>query len=112
MDPKDPYCWYGSDRQKLDALINEDAGMTEVISEKFPLIKAQVILAVREEMALTVEDCLSRRVRALQLDARESIRVAPRVAAIMAEEMGLPDEWIRDQVERFTELAGYYLLEC
>ena len=44
-------------------------------------------------MARTVEDCLARRTRALQLDARESIRIAPEVATIMAQELGYDKNW-------------------
>jgi len=74
------------------------------------LIKAQVVWAVREEMARTLEDCLSRRIRALQLDARECIRIAPEVAAIMAFELGKDKAWESEQVEAFTRLSTLHLL--
>ena len=42
-----------------------------------PYVEAEVVWAVREEMARTVEDVLARRTRALLLDARASLRAAP-----------------------------------
>ena len=44
---------------------------------------AEVIWAVRHEMARTVEDVLARRLRALFLDARAAVDMAPKVAALM-----------------------------
>ena len=64
----------------------------------------------REEMAQTVEDVLARRVRALFMDARAAIDMAPRVASIMAREMGKDKKWENEQVEEFTRLAKNYIL--
>ena len=61
-------------------------------------------------MARTLEDSLSRRTRALQLDAQEAIRIAPRVAEIMAEEMGYNKNWETKQIQLFNTLAKNYLL--
>lgn len=109
-DLSDPLYWYGSDRMILDELIRKDPEMGEVLSEKLHIYKAQVVWAAREEMARTLEDCLSRRIRALQLDAAESIRIAPRAAKIMAQELGYNKGWIDRQVQEFTDLASKHLL--
>ena len=66
---------------------------------------------MEKEMARTVEDVLSRRTRALFLDARESIRICPEVAAIMAKALGKNEEWIENEVAIFTELANQYVLK-
>ncbi len=109
-DLSDPLYWYGSDRMIIDDMIEKDPEMGEILSEKLHIYKAQVVWAAREEMARTLEDCLSRRIRALQLDARESIRIAPRAAEIMALELGYNKGWIDRQVQEFTHLASGYLL--
>ena len=109
-DLSDPLYWYGSDRNILNEMIRKDPEMGEVLSEKLHIYKAQVVWAAREEMARTLEDCLSRRIRALQLDAGESIRIAPRAAEIMAQELGYNKGWIDRQVQEFTELASDHLL--
>ncbi|MEN8226766.1 MAG: glycerol-3-phosphate dehydrogenase/oxidase [Bacteroidota bacterium] len=110
VDMKNPHYWYGADMKLIKKMIVKDPGMGEVLSEKLHILKAQIVWAIREEMARTLEDCLARRTRALQLDAQESMRIAPRVAEIMAEEMGYNKNWETKQTETFIILAKGYLL--
>ena len=65
--------------------------------------------AVREEMARTVEDVLSRRRRLLLLDAHAAIGAAPAVAELLAKELHKDEAWQHAQVAEFTELARGYL---
>ena len=62
-------------------------------------------------MARTVDDVLSRRTRALILDARAAREAAPGVARLLAEELGRDAGWIEAQVEAFEEVAAGYVLE-
>jgi glycerol-3-phosphate dehydrogenase len=110
--PEDPLQWYGSDRDQLTLLMKEDPGLSEVLSDRVHLQKVQVVWGARKEMARTVEDILARRTRILQLDAREAIRLAPSVAALLAGELGFGRKWEEKQVEEFTRLAGLYLLSA
>lgn len=111
VDHSDPLYWYGSDRQQIDKLIAGDPGMGELISKKLDIIKAQIVWAVRGEMARTLEDCLARRIRIIQLDAGEALSIAPVVASIMAAELGKDMQWENSQVEAFTGLANMALLD-
>ena len=61
-------------------------------------------------MARTVEDVLARRTRALFLNARAALAMAPRVAALMAEELGHDSAWQASQVAAFGNTAKNYLL--
>ena len=61
-------------------------------------------------MARTVEDFLARRTRALFLDAKESIRIAGEVAALMAQALHKDEAWAAAETKRFTILAKEYLL--
>lgn len=106
LDEKDPLYYYGSDAQAVKNL----PGAKETLSEPLGIVKAQVLWAVRTEMAHTVEDVLARRTRALFLDAEEAVRIAPKVAAIMAAETGKDKLWEEEQVRSFHELAQTYLL--
>ncbi len=101
---------YGTDAAHIQALVAAQPELGEYLSVTLNIIKAQVIWAVRAEMARTVEDVLSRRVRALLLDARESIRLAPETARLMAQELNYPATWQQEQVQQFTQLAQGYLL--
>jgi glycerol-3-phosphate dehydrogenase len=69
-----------------------------------------VIWAVREEMARTVEDVLSRRTRALLLGAQASIECAPQVARLMAAELGRDATWEQQTVAQYREVARNYLI--
>ena len=74
---------YGSDEPKILNLIKENPALGEKLSPKFGYTLAEVVWAVREEMALSVEDVLARRVRLLFVDAREAMAAAPKVAETM-----------------------------
>jgi len=101
---------YGSDIPKIKALIGQDPELGKKLHENLPYLKAEVVWAVREEMARTVEDVLARRTRALLLDARASIAIAPEVAAIMAKELGYRRRWQKEQVRLYIEYANGYIL--
>jgi glycerol-3-phosphate dehydrogenase len=58
---------------------------------------------------MSVEDALSRRTRALMLDAKAAIEAAPLVTDMMAKEMGNGEEWIKDQIHNFNVIAKNYL---
>ncbi|MFA5326708.1 MAG: glycerol-3-phosphate dehydrogenase/oxidase [Prolixibacteraceae bacterium] len=102
---------YGSDIPKINAMIGQNPEWGEKLHPDLPYIKAEVVWAVREEMARSVEDVLARRTRALFLNARASIAMAPLVASLMAAEFGYSKEWEDEQVQQYNELAkGYHLL--
>jgi glycerol-3-phosphate dehydrogenase len=64
---------------------------------------------VRHEAAVTVEDVLARRTRALLLDARASMAIAPIVARLMAAELGRDAAWMERQTTEYCRLAAHYL---
>ena len=101
---------YGSDHDGIAALMESDPAMARPISGKYAFTAAEVVWAVRHEMALSVEDVLARRVRLLYLDAAEAIEVAPATARLMAAELGFDREWERRQVEDFTVIAQNYVI--
>ena len=61
-------------------------------------------------MARAVENVLSRRTRALLLGARASIECAPRVARLIAEELGRDEGWERQALVDYCKVAQKYLL--
>ena len=101
---------YGSDAPAIQDLLRDDPRYAECVHEGEPYRVGEVVWSVRHEMARTVEDILARRTRMLLLDARRSIEMAPRVAGIMAEELGRDTAWQRDQVVAYTELARGYII--
>jgi len=81
------------------------------MNSALPQIAAEVVWAAREEMARSVEDVLARRTRALFLDARAAVAMAPETARLLANELGKDDAWIEVEVSQFKELAKQYMME-
>lgn len=84
-------------------------GYDERLHPTLPYTREDIIRAVRDETAQTVEDVLARRTRALFLNARAAIEMAPGAAQIMADEMGFGNDWIESQAEQFHLTAAAYL---
>jgi glycerol-3-phosphate dehydrogenase len=102
---------YGSDAEAIEDLINQDKSLGKKLVANFPHTEAEVLWAVRYEMARTIEDVLARRLRILFLDAKAALDAAPMVAEIIAEELGYDDEWKNQQLADFSRLANQYLLK-
>jgi glycerol-3-phosphate dehydrogenase len=101
---------YGSDAPAILRLIEETPELGAPLDSAFDFTRAEVVYAVHHEMAKTVEDVLSRRTRALLLDAKAALRASPAVAALMASELRLPREWEQQQVAEFQQLAEQYYI--
>jgi glycerol-3-phosphate dehydrogenase len=110
VDREDHLYVYGSDREAVLDLLNENPEWAKKLHTRLDYIEAEVIWAVRNEMARKVEDVLARRLRALFLDARAAIEMAPAVAKLMAREMKKDETWETAQVADFNYLAEGYLL--
>ncbi|EYB69497.1 FAD dependent oxidoreductase [Deinococcus phoenicis] len=97
---------YGTDAERIQALPGADIRL----HPELPYTEAELRWGIRFEEARTVEDLLARRTRALLLNARASSEIAPRVAAILAEELGRDAAWAQAQAQTYRELAQGYLL--
>src|SRR5690606_28041375 len=102
---------YGFNAKPIQDLIKEKKEWEAKLHPDFPNIEAEVIWAVREEMAMKVEDVLARRIRMLFLDAQAAMDSAPKVALLMAEEMGKDEKWIASQLADFHKTASKYLIK-
>jgi glycerol-3-phosphate dehydrogenase len=102
---------YGSDGPGVRRVMREQAGWDEPLHENLPYFTGEVAWAARREMARTVEDVLARSTRALLLDARASVAAAPRVAQILAGELGRDQAWQDDQVAAYEATADGYVLK-
>jgi glycerol-3-phosphate dehydrogenase len=106
-----PWDVYGADAEAVREIAAADPTLGEPLHALLPYRACEVVWAVRREWARTVEDVLARRTRALLLDARASMAAAPRVAEIMASELGRDETWQEAQLRDFCELARGYLPE-
>jgi len=108
-DYDDPLHYYGSDAAAIRYLQHQ--GYSQTIHPNLHYTIAEVMWAVGNEMAITVEDVLSRRTRALILDAKAAIEAAPLVADIMMKEMNKDEAWKEQQLKDFYKVAEGYVLK-
>jgi glycerol-3-phosphate dehydrogenase len=99
---------YGEGMKEIQKLIGENPEMGRVIDIRLPYTKAEIVWICRNEMPVNVEDVLSRRTRALLLDAKTSLEIASDVADIMALEMGHDLYWKQKQLEQYQQLVENY----
>ncbi|MCI4667692.1 MAG: glycerol-3-phosphate dehydrogenase/oxidase [Bacteroidia bacterium] len=99
---------YGTDVAKIRELEALNPQWSELLHPDHPYTVAQLIFAIREEGALTVEDFLARRIRLLFLDSEAAVSVAPKVAQVMATELGKDASWIDSQIASFLKTAESY----
>lgn len=101
---------YGSDAIEINKLVEEKPGLAEKIHPFYPYTKSEVVFCIQNEMAMTIEDILARRIRLLFLDAYAAMEAAPVVASMFREYAGKDVEWEHKQLQVFTNLARGYLL--
>jgi len=101
---------YGSEAVEIQKLTERDASLGEQLHPTLPYVKAEIVWATRHEMARTVEDVLARRTRALFLNARAAMEIAPTVAELMARELGWDEAEQSKQATAFHEVASRYAL--
>ena len=94
---------FGTAAEKVLALAVDDAALSGLIVPGYPAIRAEVVYAVRLEMAVTIEDVLARRI-GLQLHSwRDAIDAAPVVGALMAAELQWTETLSRSAIARYVD---------
>ena len=94
----------------LAQLTAEQPSLAAALHEALPYNGAHFAWAARAEMAITVADALAYHSRALFIDARAAADIAPRVAAIMAAELGHDGQWIAREIAHARTVAARFIL--
>jgi glycerol-3-phosphate dehydrogenase len=89
----------------------EEKSLNKLLHLNFNIREGEVIWSIRNEMARTVEDFLARRSRSLFLDANASIEMVPAVAKLMVDELKRDENWIKEQIESFNQVAKGFVVE-
>jgi len=100
---------YGADAPAILELSKESPELAGLLHPDLPYTAAEVVWAARNEMSRTLDDALARRTRALLLNARAAIAIAPAVASLLAKELGKDAAWAEEQVRIFGALAAQYI---
>jgi glycerol-3-phosphate dehydrogenase len=83
---------YGADAMALLALVGSDVSLAAPLIADLPYIRAEVLYACRQEMAMTPYDVLARRTSITLEDRQRGLGVVDEVAALMAGEHGWSSE--------------------
>lgn len=102
---QDPLHFYGTEAKKIEKLSKTG---NDSLSKKLHITKNQILWALREEMAISLEDILARRTRCLFLDSSETEKIAEEVVMIMADEMKKNNTWINQELKTFKSLVKNY----
>jgi glycerol-3-phosphate dehydrogenase len=103
------FALYGSDAPAIQDLMRTNPIHKQQLHPELPARVGEVLWAVRYEAARTVDDVLARRTRSLLLNARAASETAPKVASIMAKELGHGHKWEKEQTESFRKISKLYL---
>jgi glycerol-3-phosphate dehydrogenase len=103
---------YGSDASHIGELIRQEPELGTPLHPALPINAAQIVWAAREEMARTVDDVLARRTRALFLNSRAAIAMAPATARLLARELGRDESWQQRQVNEFNRIADGFVVKA
>jgi glycerol-3-phosphate dehydrogenase len=101
---------YGTDIPEILELQRQEPELKKKLHPNYDYTMAEVVWAIRYEMARTIDDVLSRRVRLLFLDARAAIAVTEKVGQLLANELGRDEDWKENQITQFKKLANGFLL--
>ena len=97
---------YGSDARTVVAMLEADPELARPLVPGLPYLRAEAVYAARYEMALTLEDVLSRRTRALLLARDASAAAALDVAHLIAPELGWTPDEVSHQVSGYLEIVA------
>ena len=97
---------YGTEARFVSDILDAHPALARPIVEGLPHTEAEVVYAARHEMARTVEDVLSRRMRARLMARDASARAAARVGDILAQELGLAPAQIAQQIHDYRRAMG------
>jgi glycerol-3-phosphate dehydrogenase len=101
---------YGSDATGVLALAEGRPELLKPVFEGLPYIGAELLYAVQEEMAHTLDDVLSRRTRAMIQRAQPTMAAAHAAATLIAADMGWDASEIEQQAQRFIDTCQKELL--
>lgn len=94
---------YGSEYQKVLKYLDEDAGYGQRITDTSNVIKAEIIHAIRDEMAQKLEDVVLRRTElgSAEYPGNEGLETC---ACIMAQEMGWGRSRIQEEINNIKSI--------
>ncbi|XTZ19338.1 MAG: glycerol-3-phosphate dehydrogenase/oxidase, partial [cyanobacterium endosymbiont of Rhopalodia fuxianensis] len=96
------FCMYGSKTLDVLGLIDSEADLASVIVPELPDIKAQIVYAVRHELAYTLVDIMRRRTT-LAMHSDYGIDLLPSLTETLSRYCGWDENKCRQEKERYID---------
>ena len=96
---------YGTESAGICNAASRDRGLLNRLAPPHPAIEAEVLHAVRRELAQRVEDVLVRRMHVYYEHPDRGAGAATRVAELMGTELGWDQARVATEAARYRELA-------
>ncbi len=97
---------YGTEYVKVLAYARQSPDLLKPLAPEVPVLAAEAIYAVEEEMAVTLEDFMSRRTDLMLFEPQHGLEAAGRAAELMGEALGWAPPQRKEQVERYREAVA------
>jgi glycerol-3-phosphate dehydrogenase len=102
---------YGANWPAVVDLIEQDPSLGQRAVPDLDVLKAELVFAVRHEMAQTLLDALARRTHLAALDSHQVRGDARAVACLLAPDLGWDDAEIERQVQRYAADVEQFSME-
>jgi glycerol-3-phosphate dehydrogenase len=100
---------FGTAAENVLQLTLENRDLAQPILPTNPAIQAEVIYSVRQELAVTIEDVVARRLGIQFYSWREAIHAAPVVGSLMAEELHWSDTETKSAIKAYVDKINHFL---
>jgi glycerol-3-phosphate dehydrogenase len=97
---------YGTEYLKVLAYARQSPDLLQPLAPDVPVLAAEVIYAVEEEMALTLEDFMARRTELLLFEPQHGLEAAGRAATLMGEALGWGRRQRQEEVGRYRQVVA------
>ena len=97
---------YGTEYLKVLAYARYNPDLLQPLAPDVPVLAAEAVYAVEEEMALTLEDFMARRTELMLFERRHGLEAAERAAALMGEALSWGRRQRNEQVERYRQAVA------
>ncbi|QDK82955.1 FAD-dependent oxidoreductase [Spirosoma sp. KCTC 42546] len=103
---------YGTRAQNVAKLAEQYPQLASKLTDSQPFLKAEIVYQVREEMAVTVRDVLARRWRLELSNWQLTAELAPKVAELMATELGWSEAHQAEQIRSYQQLLETFVKQA
>jgi len=93
---------FGARASDVIAIAREQPELAAPLVEGLGPLRAEVVFAAREEMAVSIEDVLARRIGIELYGWNEALQAAPAVADLLARELGWPESARREALDQYV----------